>query len=115
MSAHIPLASCWHSYVHADCATCQKAVYVLQSMETYWLADTSFVAGNKISIADLLYSCELEEMCLLDSVAQVRLCTFLCACISSELQKMGALLTNVCLESNKSNRQLNSWQRAHTL
>ena len=40
-------------------------------MEQYWLADTDFVAGKEISIADLLYSCELDEMRLMDSLPEV--------------------------------------------
>ena len=40
-------------------------------MEGFYLADRKFVAGNSISIADLLYSCELDEMQLLDGVEQV--------------------------------------------
>ena len=43
-----------------------------QTMEEFYLADKKFLAGNSISIADLLYSCELDEMRLLDGVHQVR-------------------------------------------
>lgn len=46
--------------------------FVPQMMEEFYLADNKFLAGNSISIADLLYSCELDEMRLLDSVHQVR-------------------------------------------
>lgn len=45
----------------------------MQMMETFWLASTVFIAGDEISIADLLYSCELDEMRLLDAVEQVSL------------------------------------------
>ena len=48
-------------------------------MEEFYLADKKFLAGNSISIADLLYSCELDEMRLLDGVEQVRRPTPLCA------------------------------------
>lgn len=40
-------------------------------MEGFYLAGRDFVAGDHISIADLLYSCELDELQLLDSVEQV--------------------------------------------
>ncbi|KAL3162187.1 Glutathione S-transferase theta-1 [Trebouxia sp. C0010 RCD-2024] len=43
----------------------------LKMMEGFYLADRKFVAGDKISIADLLYSCELDEMQLLDGVEQL--------------------------------------------
>ena len=41
-------------------------------VEECYLAENKFLAGNSISIADLLCSCELDEMQLLDSVEEVR-------------------------------------------
>ena len=51
-------------------------------MEGFYLADRKFLAGNSISIADLLYSCELDEMQLLDGEKQVGFlaCPHLCTC-----------------------------------
>lgn len=49
-----------------------------QIMEEFYLADKNFLAGNSISIADLLYSCELDEMRLLDGVEKVSCPTPLC-------------------------------------
>lgn len=34
---------------------------VLEKFETVWLRDQPFVAGNKISIADIIAACELEQ------------------------------------------------------
>nr|UVC41629.1 glutathione S-transferase 6 [Eriocheir sinensis] len=34
---------------------------VLEQFETVWLKDQPFVAGNKISIADIIAACELEQ------------------------------------------------------
>lgn len=34
---------------------------VLEQLETVWLKDQPFVAGNNISIADLMAACELEQ------------------------------------------------------
>ncbi|KAL4423418.1 hypothetical protein ABPG77_009996 [Micractinium sp. CCAP 211/92] len=40
----------------------------LQAIDTVWLHDSPFVAGrHQISIADLLLSCEIEQLCLLDA------------------------------------------------
>ena len=44
----------------------------LQSLEQFWLAKSPFLAGNEISIADLLHCCELDQLCLLDGADQVR-------------------------------------------
>lgn len=49
-----------------------KAVSV-QTMENYWLKNTPFVAGSKISLADLLYACEIQQLCLLQGAEQVSL------------------------------------------
>lgn len=38
----------------------------LNQLETYWLADEKpFLAGENISVADLLCCCELEQLCML--------------------------------------------------
>ena len=37
----------------------------LNELETYWLRDGPFVAGEQISIADLIIACEIEQLCLL--------------------------------------------------
>ncbi|KAL3162185.1 hypothetical protein ABBQ32_009892 [Trebouxia sp. C0010 RCD-2024] len=42
----------------------------LQTLEQYWLAHSPFLAGNDISVADLLYCCELDQLCLLDGAEQ---------------------------------------------
>lgn len=34
---------------------------VLKQFETIWLKDKPFVAGNQVTIADLLAACELEQ------------------------------------------------------
>lgn len=34
---------------------------VLEQFETIWLKDKPFVAGNQVTIADLLAACELEQ------------------------------------------------------
>ncbi len=44
----------------------------LQTLEQFWLAKSPFLAGNEISIADLLHGCELDQLCLLDGADQVR-------------------------------------------
>lgn len=33
----------------------------LEKFETVWLKDQPFLAGNKISIADIIAACELEQ------------------------------------------------------
>ena len=33
----------------------------LEKFETVWLKDQQFLAGNKVSIADILAACELEQ------------------------------------------------------
>lgn len=43
----------------------------LQTLEQFWLAKSPFLAGNEISIADLLHCCELDQLCLLDGADQV--------------------------------------------
>jgi len=44
----------------------------LQTIDTVWLAEGPFLAGQpRPSIADLLLSCELEQLCLLDGALQV--------------------------------------------
>lgn len=44
-----------------------------QALEGVWLRDGPFVAGQRqVSIADLLLSCEVEQLSLLDGAAQVR-------------------------------------------
>ncbi len=45
----------------------------LQIMEHYWLGQTLFLASNEISIADLLYSCEIDQLRMLDGADQVGL------------------------------------------
>ncbi|KAL4443303.1 hypothetical protein ABPG75_011040 [Micractinium tetrahymenae] len=43
----------------------------LKAIDTVWLRDSPFLAGqHQISIADLLLSCEIEQLCLLDAAAQ---------------------------------------------
>ncbi|KAK9830426.1 hypothetical protein WJX72_011719 [[Myrmecia] bisecta] len=42
----------------------------LKSLETYWLASTPFVAGQQISLPDLLMACELQQLVLLDGAKQ---------------------------------------------
>lgn len=34
---------------------------VLEQLETIWLKDHPFIAGNEISIADIVAACELEQ------------------------------------------------------
>lgn len=34
---------------------------VLEQFETVWLKDKPFIAGNDISIADIIAACELEQ------------------------------------------------------
>lgn len=34
---------------------------VLDQFETIWLKDRQFIAGNEVTIADLLAACELEQ------------------------------------------------------
>ncbi|DBB00858.1 TPA: Glutathione S-transferase theta-1 [Trebouxia sp. C0004] len=41
-----------------------------QTLEQFWLAKSPFLAGNEISIADLLHCCELDQLCLLDGAEQ---------------------------------------------
>ena len=43
----------------------------LQTLEQYWLAKSVFLAGDEISVADLLHCCELDQLCLLDGAEQV--------------------------------------------
>lgn len=40
-------------------------------MEKFWLAKTAFVAGDEISLADLQYACEIQQLCLLEGAEQV--------------------------------------------
>lgn len=47
------------------------ATVCLQTLEQYWLAHSPFLAGSDISVADLLYCCELDQLCLLDGAEQV--------------------------------------------
>ena len=47
---------------------------MLQSLEQYWLASSKFLAGDKISVADLLHCCEMDQLCLLDGAEQVGAC-----------------------------------------
>ena len=44
----------------------------LITLDTVWLKNNNsqFVAGNTISIADLLLACEIEQLCLLDVVPE---------------------------------------------
>lgn len=43
----------------------------MQLMEGYWLKDRAFAAGNAISLADLLWICELEQLQSLQGAEQV--------------------------------------------
>ena len=44
----------------------------MQALDSVWLKDGPFVAGqSQPSIADLLLSCEVEQLCLLDGALQV--------------------------------------------
>ena len=43
-----------------------------QALETFWLKNTNFVAGNQISIADLLLCTELSGLRLIDGAVKVR-------------------------------------------
>lgn len=43
----------------------------LQTLQDFWLAETAFVAGDEISLADLQYACEIQQLCLLDGAEQV--------------------------------------------
>jgi hypothetical protein len=59
----------------------------VQGLETYWLAEMQFVAGNAISIADLLMCCELEQLVMLEAAAPevlteavMRLVSYRCSC-----------------------------------
>ena len=42
-----------------------------QGLESYWLADTKFVAGTAVSIADLLICTELSMLRMLDGAQEV--------------------------------------------
>lgn len=42
----------------------------LQTLEQHWLAKSPFLAGEKISVADLLHCCELDQLCLLDGAQE---------------------------------------------
>ena len=42
-----------------------------QALEGFWLKNTKFVAGNKISVADLLLCTELSGLRLLDGAVKV--------------------------------------------
>lgn len=42
----------------------------LKTLEQYWLAKSPFLAGDRISIADLLHCCELDQLGLLDGTEQ---------------------------------------------
>jgi hypothetical protein len=37
-------------------------------MESFWLRDSPYIQAKEPSIADLQFSCELEQLCLLDKV-----------------------------------------------
>jgi glutathione S-transferase len=39
----------------------------VQAMERYWLAKTKFVAGDEISIADLLLATEMEQLAYMEA------------------------------------------------
>ena len=43
----------------------------MQLMEGYWLKSRPFAAGNAISLADLLWICELEQLQTLQGAEQV--------------------------------------------
>ena len=43
----------------------------LQDLERYWLASTPFMAGEDISIADLLVVMELTQLHMLDGALKV--------------------------------------------
>ena len=43
----------------------------MQLMETYWLKDRPFAAADAISLADLLWICELEQLQTLQGAEQV--------------------------------------------
>ena len=56
----------------------------LQTLEDYWLAHTLFLAGNEVSIADLLHGCEIDQLCMLDNADQVSsFCALLCTALTS--------------------------------
>ena len=44
----------------------------MQTLETYWLADSAFVAGGEVSIADILLLTELDMLHLLAWAQEVR-------------------------------------------
>ena len=64
---------------------------LLQTLEQYWLVKSPFLAGDDISIADLLYCCELDQLCLLDGAEQVSM-----SCQSLHPDHYAELLTGFC-------------------
>ena len=48
-----------------------------QALDGYWLGEQQFVAGDEVSIADLLLGCEVEMLALLDAADQARTSLFM--------------------------------------
>ncbi|KAJ9516949.1 hypothetical protein QJQ45_027404, partial [Haematococcus lacustris] len=42
----------------------------LQQLEGVWLRNSAFVAGDQVSVADLLMCCELEQLTMLNKVGR---------------------------------------------
>lgn len=57
------------SHVRAKQATIDLSKS-LKIVEHYWLQGRPFIGGSEISIADLLYACELDQMQMLDGADQ---------------------------------------------
>lgn len=56
----------------APTCRCNVIVLQLQMLERFWLKDSSFIAGNEISIADLLMVTELDMLNALEGATEVR-------------------------------------------
>lgn len=69
----LPQALLHHEYALA--MRMIDGVACVQDLEGYWLASTPFMAGDAISIADLLVIMELTQMHMLDGALKVKPCT----------------------------------------
>ncbi len=68
---------CWHSILATNMGQqCNPAIAkdgemmlntALSAMESYWLASSPFLAGDDISLPDLLCCCELEQCSVLEA------------------------------------------------
>lgn len=63
----------------------------IQHLEDFWLKGRQFVAGNDISIADLLICCELEQLVMLGADPQgAQMADYITAPVAAYMQRVAA-------------------------